>query len=128
MPSFTIFWILLLQSKSCHIIFQTFFPQFAWTFIFPFPYNLQLHGSMYLWFLSPWMTWPHHCKQLSTKMSSILTTTPSLSLRTPLETLSNSFDPHVALIIWRSTPSSTTDIFKSFLLLFKSYLNFTQST
>ena len=48
------------------------------------------------------MTWPYHHRQLWIIISSIFTTTPTLSRRTSVDTLSTTL--HIILIIQSSTP------------------------
>ena len=102
-PSFSIFCIILLQSKLHQIDFHTFFSGFCWTTIFssshqsPVPW-LYVFGNKCL------DVYSH--KRLYTTISSILTITPTLYLRTSLETLSANLTPHIVLTICHSNPNN----------------------
>ena len=56
--------------------------------------------------MSQQITWPYYHVQLCTKMSLILIKTPTVSLRTSLETLKTSFSHHITIIINHSIPCS----------------------
>ena len=84
---FAIFCILL-QSKSHQNNFHTFFPRLPWTTFFAsLPFFISM-ASRICALLSRRMTGLYYHKRLCSKVSSILASAPTLSLRASLDALS----------------------------------------
>lgn len=91
--AFPIFYIVSFQPKLCQITFHTFSPRFSWTTLLPFPTSMAgITVSTYDITIECMNT------QLCILTSSILTATPTRSLRTALQTSSINPTKHIILI------------------------------
>ena len=107
-PFLSILRILSSQSMSFQILLYGLFHDFLGRPFFFFPIISTSITSRIWEFVSPRMTWPYHRRRLWIIISSIFTTTPTLSRRTSVDTLSTSLTPHIILIIRGSTPRNHT--------------------
>ena len=86
-PFLLIVWFLSSQAISFQIFFYTLFPWFPWSAFLPFPVISTSVTSCIWELMAPCMAWSYHCRQLW-NISSIFTTTPTLSWKTSVGTLS----------------------------------------
>ena len=92
-PFLSIVLILPSQAVSFQIFLYAFFPDFPWSTLLTFPCYFKIHNLTYLWIST------HYTTADSFVISSIFTTTPTLSRRTSVETLSTSLTQYIILII-----------------------------